>query len=121
MVLTEELILQHGRNSPHKGIVENPTLSVTTANKLCGDVIKMDIIVDQDKITDIAFSGEGCLISQAAASLLINKIIRIKKITKVKKFNKGTVLNLLGTPLTLSRIRCALLSLETLQKALENY
>lgn len=121
MDLLQEIILQHGRNSPHKGEIKNPTLRVKLENKLCGDTIKMDIVADKDIITDIAFLGEGCLISQATASLLIDKIKQVKKISKIKKIDKDTLLNLLGIPLTHSRIKCALLSLETLQKALVNY
>lgn len=121
MDLIQEIILQHGRNSPNRGEIKNPTLSVTAENQLCGDTIRMDIIVDKDKITDIAFSGKSCLISQAAASLLIDKVKKVKKIGKIKKFNKDTMFNLLNVPLTLSRVKCALLGLETLQKALINY
>lgn len=121
MDLIQEIILQHGRNSPYKRDIQNPTLSVAAENELCGDTISVDITIDKDKITDMAFSGDGCLISQATASLLISEVIRVKNIDKIKKFDKDFILNLLGIPLTFSRIKCALLSLETLQKALINY
>lgn len=121
MYLMQEIILQHGRHSPFKGKIKHPTLSIKAENKLCGDSIKIDVLIDQNKITEIVFSGDSCLISQAATSLLINKIRKIKKINQIKKINKDTIFNLLGIELTLSRTGCALLSLEALQKAFINY
>ncbi len=118
MDLTQEIILQHGQLSPHKGRIKSPTLSAELANPLCGDILRIDIKVDKGEIIDMAFSGEGCLISQAAASLLIGKIKKVKDLNKIKKFNDQTVLKLLGIELTLSRVKCALLSLQTLKKAI---
>jgi len=116
MDLTEEIILQHGRHSPFKGKLKNPTFSSKLENPLCGDVIKIDIRIEKGEVTDICFSGEGCLISQAAASLLVGEAKRVKKISKIKKFDQETVLKLLGIKLTLSRIQCAMLSVKVLRK-----
>lgn len=121
MDLVQEIILQHGLHSPNKRELQNPTLSIVAENKLCGDTIRIDLIIDRDKITDITFSGDGCLISQATASLLADEAKRVKNIDKIKKFDKDFILNLLGIQLTFSRIKCALLSLEALQKTLINY
>lgn len=118
MYWLQEIILQHGRNSPYKGEINNPSLRINAENSFCGDILKLDLRICKNTITDIAFSGEGCLISQAATSLLIEKIKRIQEIDKIKKINKKTMLDLLGIPLTPSRIKCALLSLEALQKSL---
>lgn len=118
MDLTEEIILQHGRHSPFKGKLKNPTFSSKLENPLCGDAIKIDIRIEKGEVTDICFSGEGCLISQAAASLLVGEAKRVKKISKIKKFDQETVLRLLGIQLTLSRMQCAQLSLQALKKVI---
>ncbi len=120
MYFTEEVILYHGRSSPFKGMIQKPTRSAEIENSMCGDILRVDIKIDQSKIADIVFSGEGCLISQAAASLLVGKAKKVKHIDKIKKFDENTVLKLLGIQLTISRTRCALLSLEVLKKALKD-
>ncbi|MBI2338072.1 iron-sulfur cluster assembly scaffold protein [Candidatus Daviesbacteria bacterium] len=117
MNLTEEIILQHGRQSPYKGKMKNPTLKGEMDNPLCGDSLKIYIKLEQGKVIDICFSGEGCLISQAAASLLIGEVKKVKDLKKIKGLNEDVVLTLLGIPLTPSRLQCALLSLKTLKKA----
>ncbi len=117
MDLTQEIILQHGRLSPYKGKLENPTVKVKLENPLCGDSLRVDIRIVKDQVVDACFSGEGCLISQAAASLLVGEILRVKNLNKIKKFNEETVFKLLGISLTLSRTQCALLSLRALKKA----
>lgn len=121
MDLTQEIILQHGYASPHKGQLSDFDRSAEVQNSLCGDVLKVDLKIYKNRIVDIVFSGDGCLISQAAASLLIGKAKKVKNIDKIKKFNQDTVFKLLGIQLTLSRVKCALLGLEALKKALINY
>lgn len=121
MNLIQEIVLQHGRSSPYKRIMENPTITIGIENPLCGDSLKIDIKITEGKITDICFVGDGCLISQAAASLLLDKVKKVKKIDKIKEFDRDTIVNLLGFHPTPSRIKCAVLSLEALQKALINY
>ena len=117
MDLTQEIILQHGRTSPYRGRMKDPTLSTELDNPLCGDTVKIDIKIAKGEIEDICFSGEGCLISQASASLMVGEAKRVKDLSKIRKFNEKTVFNLLGIPLTPSRIQCATLALEVLRKA----
>lgn len=119
MDLTQEIILQHGRSSLFKGQLKNPTISAEVDNPLCGDSLKIDIKIENGSISDIAFDGQGCLISQAAASLLIGKAKQIADIEKIKKFDQEKVFKLLGFKPTLSRISCAILVLEALKKALK--
>lgn len=119
MDLILEIILQHGRSSPYKGSLKNPTISMEADNPFCGDSLKIDIRIAEGKVSDICFSGEGCLISQAAASLLVGKAKHVQDIDKIKKFNQTTVFKLLGIRLTPSRVQCAMLSLEALRKALK--
>lgn len=116
MDLTQEIILQHGRCSPYKGQLKNPTISAELENRLCGDSLKIDMEIEGDRVRDICFSGEGCLVSQAAASLLVGEVKKIKNLNRIKKFNENTVFKLLGIVLTPSRVQCALLSLKVLRK-----
>lgn len=121
MDLTQEIILQHGRFSSYKGQLDDPDVSAKLENPLCGDSLKIDIKIIAGKVIDICYSGEGCLISQAAASLLLGQAKKVKDINKIKKFDKDSVLDLLGIKLTLTRLNCALLSLQVLQTALIDY
>lgn len=116
MDLTQEIILQHGRASPFKGKIKNPTASAELDNPMCGDTIRIDLKIAKGEVVDVCFSGEGCLISQASASLLVGEAKRVKDLKKIKKFDKDLVLKLLGIPLTLSRVKCAMLPLEALRK-----
>lgn len=116
MDLTQEIILQHGRSSPYKGQLKNPTLRVEMDNPLCGDSLRIDMEIVKGQVADICFEGEGCLISQAAASLFIGKVKQVKDIEKIKKFNEKTVFKLLGIQLTPSRVQCAVLVLEVMRK-----
>lgn len=117
MDLTQEIILQHGRFSPYKGQLKNSDISVEMDNPMCGDSLKIDLKIENGKVIDAAFSGEGCLISQASASLLVGEAKKIKDIKLIKKFDQDTVFGLLGISLTPSRVQCALLSLKALKKA----
>jgi nitrogen fixation protein NifU and related proteins len=78
----------------------------------------MEIVLNsKNEIEDIKFSGTGCAISQAAASMLTEKVKGMKKSAIMKLTAKDSI-DLIGTPLTPSRIKCATLPLEVLQKAI---
>lgn len=115
----QDIILDHYRNPRHHGILEHPTHQAKALNASCGDKLQMDIIIKNDIIQDVKFSGVGCAISQAAASLLTETVAK-KSVTEVLALEPKDVLALLGVPLSPSRIKCALLSLETLKKTLQN-
>lgn len=114
MYLTEEKIIYHGRSSPYRGKLKKPTVSYKIENSMCGDSLKIYAKIVQNNITDISFTGEGCLISQASASLLVEEAKRIKDINKIKQFDEKTVFRLLGFKPTFSRIKCATLALQAL-------
>lgn len=77
----------------------------------------MDILIEGDTIKTVRFEGVGCAISQASASLLLESI-EGKAIDEVRTLTPNDVLQLLGVPLSPSRMKCGLLSLETLKKTL---
>ncbi len=72
--LYQEILLDHYKHPRNKGRVEKADLSVDLKNPFCGDEIQLTVRFDQDKISDMAFEGHGCVISQASASLMTEKI-----------------------------------------------
>ena len=118
MDLYAENILDHYKNPHNKGKLENASASFADSNPLCGDKIEIGIRVDENGvIEDVGFTGEGCAISQASASLLTDEILG-KTVAEVKALPNEKVYELLGVPLTTNRVKCALLSLVALKKAL---
>jgi len=112
--LFRENILDHYRHPRHRGVLENPDISYEDANPLCGDTIRMDLKVADGAIADIRFSGHGCSISQAAASMLC-EAVQGKSLEDVKKLGRDDVLEMLGIELGPVRLKCGLLALKTLK------
>ncbi len=113
--LYREVIIEHYKNPGYRGSLDPNDISFEDENPLCGDHIKIDLRVDEKGlITEAAFDGHGCAISQASADLLLESIIG-KSVDDVKKMNKGNVLDLLGIELGPVRLKCALLPLKILK------
>ncbi|MFQ5969630.1 MAG: Fe-S cluster assembly sulfur transfer protein SufU [Nitrososphaerales archaeon] len=116
-----EIILDYYRNPRNFGKIDSPDISIRDSNPLCGDEIEIHVKFDGDKIKDIKFTGKGCAISQASASMLTEMIMG-KNLEDVKKIGKEDVLESLGLPnLGPARIKCALLSLKTLKLGVYSY
>ncbi len=116
--LYREEILDHYRSSAHRGRLASADTTFEDDNPLCGDRIRMDVRFDADgSISEARFSGEGCAISQAAASMLCEDVAG-KSASEVNVWDKEKVLELLDIPLTPVRLKCALLPLKVLQAAL---
>lgn len=100
--------LNFGRIQPADFIYEED-------NPLCGDVIEISVRLDeQNRVEDVNWQGHGCAISQASASLLTEEI-KGKTLDEVKAFSKEQLLDLLGIQLSMTRVKCALLSLKVLK------
>lgn len=112
-----ENILDHFQNPRNFGHLDKPGLVNEEENTLCGDRIRMEIKIKLKTIEDIRFEGEGCAISMASASMLTEKV-KGMNIIEVKNLNTKDILELLGIALTPIRLKCALLPLEALQRAL---
>lgn len=117
MSIYGDIILDHYRNPRNQGNLECPTCSVDLNNPLCGDKIHMEVKQENGIVTDIAFTGQGCAISMASASM-VTEYAKGKTKEEIMKLDKDSILELLGIELTPNRLKCALLSLEALQKAL---
>ena len=112
--LYRELIIDRYKNPLYHGELDPHDISFQDDNPLCGDHIRIDIRVKDGKVSEAAFTGHGCAISQASADLLVESI-QGKPLEEVKKLTKEDVLDLLGIELGPVRLKCALLSLKVLK------
>jgi nitrogen fixation NifU-like protein len=113
-----ELLLDHYKDPRNFGHLENPDVIREEGNPSCGDQIRIEIVLgDHDTIRDIRFSGKGCAISQAAASMLTEHI-KGKSLEDVKRLGKREMLDLLGVEVNPMRLKCALLALKVVKGGL---
>ena len=110
-----EIIIDRYQNPHYRGELDPHDISFEDSNPLCGDEIRIDVVLNGDnRVQDARFSGRGCAISQAAADLLLESI-QGKSLEELKHLNKEDVLDLLGIELGPVRLKCALLSLKVLK------
>ncbi|GAB4431152.1 MAG: SUF system NifU family Fe-S cluster assembly protein [Anaerolineales bacterium] len=113
--LYREQIIERYKEPLYRGHLDPHDIQFEDDNPLCGDHIEITIRVDEnDNVTEAAFDGHGCAISQASADLLIESI-HGKPLEEIKQMNKEDVLDLLGIDLGPVRLKCALLSLKVLK------
>ncbi len=113
----KEYILDHYRNPRNFGHIEQPTATAEDLNPLCGDTIRMDLAVGADgRVADVKFSGKGCAISQASASMLTESI-KGMKLEDVAKLPQDAVLENVGIGISPTRMKCAMLGLKVLKSA----
>jgi nitrogen fixation protein NifU and related proteins len=117
-----ELILDYYRSPRNYGKLEKFDIDARDTNPLCGDEIEMQIRVgDGRKIEEIKFSGKGCAISQASASML-TELAKGKPLEWVKEVSKEDIFKMLGNPdLGPSRVKCALLGMKVLKTGVYGY
>lgn len=135
--LYNDLIMEHSMNSPYKKPMACPTCCMMGHNPNCGDEIKLEAIVENGKITDLAFSGHGCAISQSSTSIMIEtlkgrtvedakkiigifmRMIKREEITEEEKEmlqDSVAFENISNMP---ARVKCAVLSWHTLESLLK--
>lgn len=115
--LYEEHILDHYEDPFHRGTLADATHAHEDKNPLCGDVVRIELKLDDaGKITDVYFDGQGCVISQASASMLLEEM-QGKTVDDLKDFSAENMLKLYGPRLTPNRQKCCLLSWKVLQSA----
>ncbi len=114
----QEHILDHYEDPYHRGACDGATHTHEDDNPLCGDVIRVELQIDGEKRIRAAwFGGDGCCISQASASMLMERI-EGKTIEEVKEFGASDMLELFGPRLTPNRQKCCLLSWRVVQTAM---
>ena len=133
--LYQEMILDHYRRPRNKGTLENPDASVEMKNPLCGDEIELQVAFDGDGVSDLRFSGRGCSISQASASMM-TQLVKGKTTAEIDAIRKqfrdlmlgdssvaddpqlGSLRSLSGVARFPARVKCALLAWNALDIAL---
>ena len=112
--LFREHILDHYKHPRNQGTLESPDITYEDANPLCGDRLRMDLAIKDGRIDQVRFSGVGCSISQAAASMLC-EAIEGKSLEEVRQLSRDDMLEMLGIELGPVRLKCGLLALKTLK------
>lgn len=120
MKLYQEHIHHHFRYPAHKGHLEAPDVVGKQQNPACGDRVSIELNVTDQTITQIAFDGVGCVISQATASILTEQVLGTS-VTESLRLTAHDMKAMLGLELGPVRLKCALLSLDALHDALAQY
>jgi nitrogen fixation NifU-like protein len=116
----KDIILDYYRNPRNFGDLPNPDVRAKDSNPLCGDIVEMQLKINDGKVQDVRFKGKGCAISQASASML-TEVVKGKTLDEIKAMNKTDVLNLLGIDPGPTRIKCALLGLKVVKVGVYGY
>ncbi|MGI8624641.1 MAG: Fe-S cluster assembly sulfur transfer protein SufU [Solirubrobacteraceae bacterium] len=114
--LYRDQILDHYKNPHHWGEIADADLEFEDTNPLCGDELKVQLKVRDGKVSDVAFSGHGCAISQASASMASDEVVGLP-VEDLVRLDKAFVLDLLGIDISATRMKCALLTLKVLRSA----
>ena len=115
--LYRDYILEHYRRPHNFGPLDQASVTREGANPLCGDRITLQLAVRDGVVEGVGFTGRGCAISQASASLLTDEI-KGKTVQQVADFGADDLLELLGIDISPARLKCAMLSHDTLRGAL---
>jgi len=115
-----ERVLDHYHNPRHRGRLESPDLIGEADNAVCGDRVRLELrLGEAGQVTEVAFSGDGCIISMAAASMLADHI-HGRSLEELGGLTEKEMLAMLGVGLGKARQRCALVALEALRAALQS-
>ncbi len=116
-----DFILDHYQNPRHRGALENPDVVMRGGNPGCGDIVTMYLRLDEDEhVVAASFEGEGCTISQAAASIVTEKVLG-RTLDEVAALGHEIVIDDMGREVVSNRLRCATLALNTVQAAEKKY
>lgn len=117
-IIAQEELLDHARRSPHRKPMECPSAQHEEFNPLCGDKVRVYVRLRKgDIIESMSFEGSGCIISQAAASLLAEHA-QGKYPDDIAKLKRGDMETMIGGELSPARVKCAMLPLVALKTAL---
>jgi nitrogen fixation protein NifU and related proteins len=120
MKLYQEHIHHHFRYPHHRGHLESPDAVGNQQNPSCGDRVSIELVCTDQNISEIAFDGVGCIISQATASMVTEHLLG-RSIQDALALTKDDIKQMLGLELGPVRLKCALLSLDALHDAIIQY
>jgi len=112
--LYREHILDHYRHPRNQGMLDDADISCEQDNPVCGDVVRLDVRLKDGRVSEARFSGRGCVISLASASMLTEEILG-KTVEELEALQDEDVFRMLGITLGPVRARCGLLPLRVLQ------
>jgi nitrogen fixation NifU-like protein len=115
--LYRQYILDHFRDPRNYGAIEDADIHAADTNPLCGDRIAFDLKLQDGRVKEVRFSGRGCAISQASASMLSEKI-EGASLEELRALTPQDVFDMLGVEIGPARQRCALLSLRVLHQGI---
>lgn len=116
--LYREHILDHYGHPRNRGHLDDPDIVADADEPSCGDQVRLELAVNSDgRVQQVAFEGEGCMISMASASILTEHI-EGRSLDELKSLTEDDMLALVDAPVGSSRRRCALLPLKVLQSGL---
>ena len=110
-------ILDHAKNPRNRGVLEPADYSHEDVGSVCGDEVRIDVRVTGDRVAEVAFSGRGCAVSQASASVL-TELLANMALDDVKALSEDDLLAAIGVPIGRARLECALLSLSVLRASI---
>ncbi len=112
-----EHILDHYRHPRNQGVLDDADISSELDNPVCGDVLRLDVRLSDGRVSEARFSGRGCVISMASASMLTEKILN-KTVDELRELTDEDVFTMMGIELGPVRAKCGLLSLRVLQEGM---
>jgi nitrogen fixation NifU-like protein len=117
-----EILLEHYQSPHHRGPIADADVMMPGGNPGCGDVVTIFLKVDHDadKVEKITFVGEGCTISQAAASILTD-MVQNTPLAEIEEMDYHVMMDTLGREIAQTRPRCSTLALGTLKSAIQKY
>lgn len=115
-----EILLDHFENPRGRHRMDDADVQLGGGNPGCGDLITLYLKIDDDRVTDVSFEGEGCTISQAGGSI-ITEMVEGMSLDEIKALGTHTMIEEMGADVVKSRVRCATLALGTVQAAVDQY
>ena len=115
--LYKEIVLDHYKNPHNFGTLDPADYTAEDSNPLCGDQVRMDLRVEDGIVTDVKFSGRGCAVSMASASILTD-MIKGQPLDEVRAITRDDLLEEIGIPVSPARMKCATLGLTVLNLSL---
>jgi nitrogen fixation NifU-like protein len=115
-----EHVLDHYRHPHNEGILEDADISWELDNPVCGDLVRFDVRLEDGRVSETRFSGRGCVICMASASMLTDEILG-KSVEELELMADEDVFRMLGVTLGPVRAKCGLLPLRVLQEGIERW